>query len=174
MRTEQGGSSSALPIALAVGHRCDDLDRSLDHAWHLGQGVMQQALELRQRLGSLHPVLAYPLAPFGQDRLHHTPEKRVDRHRFPRDPLALVRTIMIRDTVTIITVDTAPREGRTHDVCGQRGRQALGAGRDIPFWHVRHQPLALARVTGIPPLLDLLGLEGLSQPRQQGLLPLLA
>jgi len=61
MRTDQGVSSSALPIALAVGHWCDDLDRSLDNALHLGQGVMNHALDLLKRLGGLHPVIAYPL-----------------------------------------------------------------------------------------------------------------
>ncbi len=70
MRTDQGVSSSALPIALAVGHWCDDLDRSLDNALHLGPGVMNHALDLLKRLGGLHPVIAYPLEPFGKHMLH--------------------------------------------------------------------------------------------------------
>ena len=90
MRTTQGVSPRALLVPLAVGHRCDDLDRALDDALHLGQALLNHAFERGKRLGGLHPVIAYALEAFGKHMLNHTSDKRVDLHRFPLDPLALV------------------------------------------------------------------------------------
>ena len=70
MRTAQGVSPRALLVPLAVGHRGDDLDRSLDDALHLGQGLLNHAFELGKRLGGLHPVIAYALEAFGKHMLN--------------------------------------------------------------------------------------------------------
>jgi hypothetical protein len=40
VRTAQGVPPCTLPVALAVGHRRDDLDRALDDALDLGQGLL--------------------------------------------------------------------------------------------------------------------------------------
>ena len=103
--TAQRVSPAALLIALAVGQGRNDLDRALDEALHLGQGLLNHAFELGKRLGRQRPVIAYPLEAFGKHMLNHTSDKRVDLHRFPLDPLALVRTIMIGDPLPIIAVD---------------------------------------------------------------------
>ncbi len=86
VRTAQGVSPGALLIALAVGQRGDDLDRPLDDALHLGQGLLNHALDRGKRLGGLHPVIADPLEAFGKHMLHHAPDKRVDRPPFPAPP----------------------------------------------------------------------------------------
>src|SRR5215208_5808765 len=78
MRTAQGVSPRALLVPLAVGHRCDDLDRSLDDALHLGQGLLTHAFEPGTRLGGLHPVIAYSLEAFGKHMLNHTSDTRGD------------------------------------------------------------------------------------------------
>src|SRR5215216_1706699 len=93
MRTTQGVSPRALLVPLAVGQGSEDLGRALDDAFELGK-----------RLGGLHPVIAYALEAFGKHMLHHTSDKRVDRHRFPLDPLALVGPIVIGDPLPIIAV----------------------------------------------------------------------
>jgi len=61
VRTDQGVPTRTLPVALAVGHRCDNLDRSLDDALDLGQGLLNQTLQPCKCLGRLYPVIAYPL-----------------------------------------------------------------------------------------------------------------
>jgi hypothetical protein len=81
---------------------------------------------------------------------------------------------MIGDVVPIIAIDAPQRDRRTDDIRGQVGRQALVACWDIPFLHVRHTPLAIARVTGINEPLALLGLQCLAQHGEQMPLPLLA
>ena len=55
--TAQGVSPRTLLVTLAVGFRCDDLDRALDDALHRGQGVMNHTLDLCKRLGGLHPII---------------------------------------------------------------------------------------------------------------------
>src|SRR5713101_6872288 len=49
--TNQWIPTRALLVALAVGQTGNDLHRALDHALHLGQGVVNHALYLRKRLG---------------------------------------------------------------------------------------------------------------------------
>jgi hypothetical protein len=127
VRTAQGVSPAALLIALAVGQGSDDLDRPSDDALHRSHGLLNEAFELGKRLGRLHAVVAYPLEAFGKRMRHHTPDKRVDCHRFPLDPLALVGPIMIRDLVSIVAVDAPERDRWAHHLCGQGGRQALVA-----------------------------------------------
>lgn len=105
VRTAQGVSPAALLIPLPVGQWGKDLDRALDDALDRGQGLLNQALELGQGFGRLYPVIAYPLEAFGQHMLHHTPNKRVDFHRFPLDLLAFVGPIVIRDLLSIVAID---------------------------------------------------------------------
>jgi hypothetical protein len=81
---------------------------------------------------------------------------------------------MIGDTVTIIAVDTPQRDGRTHHIFGQIGRQALLARQDLTFLHIGDKPLAISRVTQIDQPMALLGLQGLSHHGQQMPLPLQA
>jgi hypothetical protein len=171
VRTAQGVPTGALPVALAVGQGGDDLDRPLDDPLHLGQGLLNHLLELGKCLGRLYPVVADPLKSFGKHMLNHAPNKGVDFHRFPLHPLALVGPIMIRDPVSVVEIDPPERDGRTHHILGQIRRQALIPRRDITLLHVRHEPLAIARVTRIDQPIDLLGLHRLSEHRQE--MPLL-
>ena len=106
VRTAQGVAPGALLIALAVGQRSDDFDRTLDETSDLGQGLLNQMLDRGKRLGGLHPVIANPLEALREDMLHHTPNKSVDLHRFVLDPLAFVGAVVIGDVVPVIAVDT--------------------------------------------------------------------
>jgi hypothetical protein len=106
VRTAQGVSPAALLIALAVGPGGNDLDRPPDDARDPGQGIMNHALDLRKRLGGLHPVIPDALEALRKHVRHHASDKRVDFYRFPLDSLALVRTIMIRDLVPIVGIET--------------------------------------------------------------------
>src|SRR5262245_41319228 len=105
VRTAQGVAPSAALIALAVGHRADDFDRSLDEDLDLCQGVLNHVLDRGERLGGLHPVIADPLKAFGKHMLNHAPDKRVDLHCFPLDLLAFVGPIMIGHLVPIIAIN---------------------------------------------------------------------
>jgi len=149
VRTAQGVSPAALLIALAVGEGDDDLNRSLDDALDLGQGFLNQAFDLGKRLGRLHPVIAYPLETLGKHMLYHAPDKGVDRHRFPLDPLALMGPIMIRDSLPIVAIDTPKRDRWTHHIFGQIRRQTLVPRRYIGLLDVGHKPLVIPRVTRI-------------------------
>ena len=104
--TAQGVSTRALLVTLAVGHRCDDLDRSLDEAFDLGQGLLNEPLERGKGLGRLDSVIAYPLEAFGKHMRHHTPDERVDLHRFPLHPLAPVGAIVLGDPLPLVAIDT--------------------------------------------------------------------
>src|SRR5215831_10036039 len=172
VRTDQGISPSALLIALAVGHRSDDLARPLDDTLHLGQGVMNHALELLKRLRRLHPVGAYPLKSLGKHMLNHPADKRLDFHRFPLDVLALVRTVVRGDPLAIIAINAPEGDRWTHHIFGQIGRQALRARRDIALLYVGDEPIAIARVTDINQTVDLFRPQRLAQHRQQMPLPL--
>jgi hypothetical protein len=119
MRTDQGIATYTGLVSFSIALGSKNLDGALDDALHLGQGVMNHALNLRKRLGSLHPVIPDALEAFGKHMLHHAPDKRVDFYRFPLDSLALVRTIMIRDLVPIVAIDAPERARRTHHIFGQ-------------------------------------------------------
>ena len=70
VRTAQGVSPTALLIALAVGQGSEDLDRALNDALDLRQGLLNHAFELGKCLGRLRSVIAYPLEAFGKRMLH--------------------------------------------------------------------------------------------------------
>jgi hypothetical protein len=118
VRTAQRGAPRALLIPLAVGQRGDDLDRPFDKALHFRQGGLNHVLQLGKRLGRLHAIIAHALEAFGKDMLHHAPDKRVDRHRFPLYPLTFVRTVVIRDPLAIIAIDPSERDRWTDDIFG--------------------------------------------------------
>ena len=61
VRTAQRVPPRTVLVALAVGHRGDDLDRALDDAFDFRQGLLNQSLQRSKRLGRLHAVVAYPL-----------------------------------------------------------------------------------------------------------------
>src|SRR2546423_15492999 len=105
VRTAQRVAPRALLIPLAVGQRGDNLDRPFHEALHFRQGGLNHALQLGKRLGRLHAVIANPLEAFSKAMLHHAPNKRVDRYRFPLHPLTFMRTVVIRDPLAIIAVD---------------------------------------------------------------------
>ena len=149
VRTAQGVAPGALLIALAVGHRGDDFDRTLDDTSDLDQGLLNHGLDLGKRLGGLHPVRADPLKAFGKHMLNHAPDKRVDLHRFPLDLLAFVGPIMIGHLVPIIAINAPERDRGTHHILGQIGGQTLIPGGDISFLHIGHKPLTIARLTRI-------------------------
>jgi hypothetical protein len=172
--TAQGGAPGAPLVTLAGGQRGDDLDRSLDDALHLRQGLVHPVLELCTRLGGLYPVIADTWKTFGTDMLHHTADERVDVDSFPFHPLALVRTGVIGDAGAIIAIDAPERDRRADDLFRQIGGEALGACRDISFLHVRHQPRTVSWITGLDESLDLLRLHSLPPHRQEIPLPLLA
>ena len=50
VRAAQGVTPCTLLVALTVGHRCDNLDRALDDALNLRQGLLHQPLQLGKRL----------------------------------------------------------------------------------------------------------------------------
>ena len=70
VRTAQRVAPRALLIALTVGQRRDDLDRSFDDPLDLGQGLLNEAFERGKGLGRLHAVIANPLKAFGKHMLH--------------------------------------------------------------------------------------------------------
>ena len=70
MRTDQGVPATALMVALAVSKPRHDLDGSLQHPFHLGQGLSNPSLNLCKRLRRLHPVVADAFEAFGKDMLH--------------------------------------------------------------------------------------------------------
>jgi len=74
--------------------------------------------------------------------------------------------------VPIIPVKTPQRERRTDDILGQVARQALIPRGAIPFWHIGHNPLTIARVTRSHSPLDRLALHRPAQHGQQRPLPL--
>ena len=78
VRAAQGVAPGALLIALAVGHRGDDFDRTLDDTSDLSQGLLNHVLDRGKRLGGLHPVVANPFEPFGQGMLNHPANKGED------------------------------------------------------------------------------------------------
>src|SRR6266446_5362990 len=173
-RTAHGVSPAALRIAWAGGEGGHDLARPWAEALDLGQRFLPPALQLGNGFGRLPPVIASPWEAFGQPMRHHTPDNRGACPRVPLDLFALGGPIRSRHPGSIVAVDASARAGRTHHLCGPGGHQALGAGGDITGLPVRHQPLALARVTGIDSPLDLWRLHGLPPPRQQRPRPRLA
>src|SRR5712692_1655061 len=116
VRTAQGVSPAAPLIPLTIGQGSDDLNRPLDEALDLGQGLLNEAPQLGKRLGRLHPVIPHPLEAFGKHVLNHPADKRIDIHRFSFHPLARVRTVVIGDPLAIIAVDAPQRDWRTHHI----------------------------------------------------------
>ena len=174
VRTAQGVAPGALLIALAVGQRSDDFDRAFDDTLALGQGLLNQALDLGKRLGGLHAIIPDTLKAFGKDMLDHASDEGIHIHRFPFHAFRLMGAIMIGNTVPLITINTPERDRRTHDIFGQIPRQTLIPCGHIAFLDVGDKSLAIARVTGIDEPLDFLGLHRLPQHGQQIPLPLLA
>ena len=119
VRTAQRGPPRALLVALAVRHRRNDFDRPLDETLPRSQSLLNHVFNLCKGLGRLHPIIAYPLEAFGKRMLHHTADKRIDVDPFLLDPLAFMRTVVIRDTVAIIAVDPPQGERWTDDIGGQ-------------------------------------------------------
>src|SRR3989441_4451907 len=70
MRTAQGVPPRALLIPLPVGQPGNDLNGSLNHAFHLGHGPANQHLELGKRFRGLHAVISDALEAFGHGVLH--------------------------------------------------------------------------------------------------------
>ena len=147
VRAAQGVAPGALLIALAVGHRGDDFDRTLDDTSDLSQGLLNHVLDRGKRLGGLHPVIADPLKAFGKHMLNHAPDTRVDLHRFSLDLLTVVGPIMIGHLVPIIAINAPERDRGTHHILGQIGGQTLLPCGDLSFLHIGHKPLTIARIT---------------------------
>jgi len=103
--TAQGIAPGAPLVALAIGQGRDDLNRPLDDALDLGQGLVNHALELGKRLGSLHAVIPDTLKTFGKDMLHHASNEGIHVDGFPFHPLALMRAIVIGHLLPIIAID---------------------------------------------------------------------
>ena len=114
------------------------------------------------------------MEPLRKHLLYHAPDKGVDLHRFPLDPLALVGPIMLRDPMSIIAINASEGDRGTHDLFGEIGRQALISGGDIALLHVRHKSFTIARVTGIDESMPRWSLHSVPEHRQQIPLPLLA
>ena len=90
VRTAQGVPTRTLLVALAVGHRCDNLNRSLDDTLDLRQGLLNETLQPGKRLGRLHPVIADTLEAFGHRMLHHAADKCVHSDGFALHPVGTV------------------------------------------------------------------------------------
>jgi hypothetical protein len=174
VRTASGGTPRARLRALAGGHGGDDGAGPGDAPLPLGHRVRPQALERRTRLGSLYAVRPEALNAWGQPLRPHPANTGRHVNGGPLHPRALLGALMLGDAVAILAVDTPERARRPHDLLGQGARPALGAGRDLPVWHVRDQPLALPGGTGIDQPPARRRLDGRAPPRQQLPLPLLA
>src|ERR1043166_7679474 len=70
MWTPKGIAPCTLLVSLPVRQPSDDLDGALDHPLDLGQGRVNDHLDLGKRLGGLHPVIPNALEPFGHGVLH--------------------------------------------------------------------------------------------------------
>jgi hypothetical protein len=106
VRTTQWIASRALVVPLAVGHRGNDLDGTLDHRLNPGQSGLDHRFELGEGLGRLHPIVAYPFEVLGHHVLHHAANEGVDIHRLVLDPFAAMGAVMVRDPAAVIAVDT--------------------------------------------------------------------
>ena len=90
VRTQQGITTGALAVALAIGLRGENLDRPLDDTLDLGQRLLNPVLDLCKGLGGLHPVIPHPFKPLGEDMLNHAADKRLDTHGFMFHPVGAV------------------------------------------------------------------------------------
>jgi hypothetical protein len=159
---EEGGTTRALLVALAVRSRCDDLDRSLDDALDFGQRLLHQGLDLGKGLGGLHAVIPHPFKPLEEDRLPHATDTRRDIHPLPLDSIRLMDAIMVGSLVPIIAIDPPYGERRTDDILGHIHRQTLRAGRHIALLHSGHKPMGISLITRIAQRLGLIGLHSLA------------
>src|SRR5262249_36380555 len=85
-----GVPTCALLVALAVRHRCNDLDRPFDDTLHQGPSLVNHVFQLCQCLGCLHAVIPPPLEAFGKHMLHQAPDKGIDSDGCPFHPLRLM------------------------------------------------------------------------------------
>ena len=67
--TAQGVAPDAALVALAVGQRCNDLERALDDGLHLCQGLVKHVLDGGKRLGGLRVV---PIPTLQIHEIRHT------------------------------------------------------------------------------------------------------
>src|SRR5438477_9123752 len=125
MRTDQGISTRTPLVSLPVGQPSNDLDRSLDHPLHLGQGRLNRHLHLGIRLGRLHAVIPDTLKPFGHRVLYHPADKRLHSDGFMFYPLRSVGAVMVRDPRAIIAINPPDSDRRAHHVLGHVARHAL-------------------------------------------------
>src|SRR5713101_407342 len=83
-------------------------------------------------------------------------------------------TVMVRDPLAIIAINTPDGDRRAHHVFGHIARQALILRWDFALVHVGHQAVGILPETRIHQLVDRLGLERLAHHAQQVPLPLAA
>ena len=70
VRTNQWVPPRALLLPLSIGQPGDNLHCAPVYTLYLGQGRLNDPLDLRTRLGGLHPVVPDALEAFGHRMLH--------------------------------------------------------------------------------------------------------
>jgi hypothetical protein len=91
-----------------------------------------------------------------------------------RHPLRALRAVRGRHPLTILALDAPDGDRRAHALCRYRARHALILRRPLALLHGGHQAVRRVRAPGIPPLGERVGLERLTEPRQERPLPLAA
>lgn len=160
-------------VTLAISHRGDDFDGTLNHVLHPGQGSLDHGFELGEGLGRLYPIIAHPLETLGHHMLHHSANEGADIHGFAFHPFTAVGAIVVRDPAAIIAIDASDRDGWGHDVFGQIRRQGVVARRHITLLHLGDEALGIATVAGIDEAIDRRCGQGLAQHGEGMPLPLL-
>src|SRR5215468_10123323 len=119
VRADQRIAPGTFTVAFSVVFGSDNLDRPLDDAPHLGQGLTNQTFDLCKRLGRLHAIIPDPFASFGKAMLNHPTNKGVDIHPLPLHPFASVGAVVVGNVAPLITVKPPQGDRRTDDVFGE-------------------------------------------------------
>src|SRR5262244_3304676 len=90
VRADQRIAPGTLAVAFSVVFGSDNLDRPLDDAPHLSQGLTNQTFDLCKRLGRLHATAPRPFHPFARPKLTHPTDKGGDFPPLPLRPFASV------------------------------------------------------------------------------------
>ena len=119
VRADQRIAPGTLAVAFSVVFGSSNLDRPLDDAPHLGQGLTHQTCDLCTRLGRLHAIIPDPCESFGKAMLNHPTNKGVDIHPLPLHPFASVGAVVVGDVAPLLPVNPPQGDRRTDDVFGE-------------------------------------------------------
>jgi hypothetical protein len=173
MRTEQRIVPRPVTVAFPTALGRPDRDGTCDDAPSFRQGRLKQPFDCGKRLGRLHPVGAYPLAPFGQPRLPHPTDKGRDLHAFSRHPLRLVGALRVGGARTSLPVQPSQGARWTHHRLRSIHRPTLRARRHLTLLHIGDKAVGLLSVASLPQPSHRVSVQGLAPPLQDRPLPLL-